>query len=77
MNRFLTLLLLIAPALVFAQTTRRITGQVLVRATGEPLVGATVFIAPEETRSVLIQALDMLASKRVSRLSKKHGNLPY
>ena len=34
-------------------------------------------IAPEETRSVLIQALDMLASKRVSRLSKKHGNLPY
>ena len=45
MNRFLTLLLLIAPALVFAQTTRRITGQVLDRATGEPLVGATVFIA--------------------------------
>lgn len=51
MNRFLTLLLLIAPALVFAQTTRRITGQVLDRATGEPLVGATVFIAPEETQA--------------------------
>ncbi len=33
-------------------------------------------IAPEETRSQLIFALDMLSSKRVSRLPKKHGNMP-
>ena len=34
-------------------------------------------ITPAETRTVLIEAIDMLASKRVSRLNKKHGNLPY
>ena len=34
-------------------------------------------ITRDETRSVLIETLDMLASKRVSTLSKKHGNLPY
>lgn len=34
-------------------------------------------LAKEETRMVLIEAVDMLASKRVSNLSKKHGNLPY
>ena len=34
-------------------------------------------ITREETRSVLIETLDMLASKRVSTLSKKHGILPY
>lgn len=33
-------------------------------------------IAPASTRDVLISALDMLAPKRVSRLPKKHGNLP-
>lgn len=33
-------------------------------------------IAPEDTRRHLIGALDMLASKRVSRLPKKHGNMP-
>lgn len=33
-------------------------------------------IAPEDTRERLIAALDMLASKRVSRMPKKHGNMP-
>ncbi|MEA5051115.1 MAG: carboxyl transferase domain-containing protein [Oscillospiraceae bacterium] len=33
-------------------------------------------LAPEQTRDALIAALDMLATKRVSRLPKKHGNLP-
>ena len=33
-------------------------------------------LAPADTRGVLISALDMLAPKRVSRLPKKHGNLP-
>ena len=34
-------------------------------------------ITRDETRSVLIETLDMLSSKRVSTLSKKHGILPY
>ncbi|MEG1558293.1 MAG: carboxyl transferase domain-containing protein [Oscillospiraceae bacterium] len=33
-------------------------------------------VAPETTREALISAVDMLASKRVSRLPKKHGNMP-
>ncbi len=33
-------------------------------------------IEPAATRDLLISSLDMLASKRVSRLPKKHGNLP-
>ncbi|MEA4911315.1 MAG: carboxyl transferase domain-containing protein [Oscillospiraceae bacterium] len=33
-------------------------------------------IAPEATRDTLIAAVDMLSTKRVSRLPKKHGNLP-
>lgn len=33
-------------------------------------------IEPADTRRHLIGALDMLASKRVSRLPKKHGNMP-
>ena len=34
-------------------------------------------ITREETRGVLVETLDMLASKRVTTLSKKHGILPY
>ena len=34
-------------------------------------------IKDSETRGVLVETLDMLASKRVSTLSKKHGILPY
>lgn len=33
-------------------------------------------ITPGETRAVLLSALDMLAEKRVSRLPKKHANIP-
>jgi len=33
-------------------------------------------IEPANTRNKLIQALDLLASKRVSRLPKKHSNIP-
>ncbi len=33
-------------------------------------------IAPESTRIQLISALDLLSAKRVSRLPKKHGNMP-
>lgn len=33
-------------------------------------------ILPNETRDALIKALDMLSSKRTSRLPKKHSNLP-
>lgn len=33
-------------------------------------------ILPEETRNTVICALDMLAGKRVSKLPKKHGNMP-
>ena len=33
-------------------------------------------IDPASTRDVVVAALDMLASKRVSRLPKKHGNIP-
>ena len=51
MKKFLTLFVLICPLLAMAQQTRQITGQVLDRADGTPLVGATVFIAPEETQA--------------------------
>ena len=51
MKRFLPLIMLILPAVVCAQQTRKITGQVLDAADGSPLVGATVFIAPEETQA--------------------------
>ncbi len=33
-------------------------------------------IDPASTRDVLITTLDMLAGKRVSKLPKKHGNMP-
>ena len=33
-------------------------------------------IEPSQTRQVLISCFDMLASKRDSRPSKKHGNIP-
>jgi propionyl-CoA carboxylase beta chain len=33
-------------------------------------------IRPEETRTKVIQALEMLASKRDSNPPKKHGNIP-
>ncbi len=33
-------------------------------------------IAPEQTRDTLVNALDMLSGKRVSKLPKKHGNMP-
>ena len=51
MKRFLTSLVLIAPLALFAQQTRTITGRVLDQADDGPLVGATVFIAPEETQA--------------------------
>ena len=51
MKRFLTLFVLIVPILASAQQTRTISGQVLDRTDGSPLVGATVFIAPEETQA--------------------------
>lgn len=34
-------------------------------------------IAPESTRTTLIGALDILAGKRVSKLPKKHNNIPF
>ena len=34
-------------------------------------------ITPETTRSAVSAALDMLAPKRVSNISRKHGNMPY
>ncbi len=51
MKKLLTLFVLICPLLALAQQTRQIAGQVLDRADGTPLVGATVFIAPEETQA--------------------------
>ena len=33
-------------------------------------------IAPADTRATVVAALDMLASKKVSRLPKKHSNIP-
>ena len=33
-------------------------------------------VSPEETRSHLISVLDMLSGKRVSKMPKKHGNMP-
>jgi acetyl-CoA carboxylase carboxyltransferase component len=34
-------------------------------------------IEPKDTRKALISALEMLAGKRVSKLPKKHGNIPF
>lgn len=51
MKKFLTLFVLVCPLFALAQQTRQITGQVLDRADGAPLIGATVFIAPEETQA--------------------------
>lgn len=51
MKKFLTLLVLVCPLFVAAQTVRQISGRVLDRADGSPLVGATVFIAPDETQA--------------------------
>lgn len=34
-------------------------------------------IAPETTREVLLSALDILSGKRVSKLPKKHNNIPF
>lgn len=34
-------------------------------------------IAPVDTRAALIAALDMLESKRISRMPKKHSNIPF
>lgn len=34
-------------------------------------------ITPQTTRSAVSAALDMLAPKRVSNISRKHGNMPY
>jgi acetyl-CoA carboxylase carboxyltransferase component len=34
-------------------------------------------IAPANTRASVAASLDMLASKRVSNISRKHGNMPY
>lgn len=51
MKKLFTLFVLICPLLALAQQTRQISGQVLDRADGAPLVGATVFIAPEETQA--------------------------
>lgn len=46
MRKLLILLTLCLPLLAAAQNTRKISGQVLEAATGEPLPGATVFIDP-------------------------------
>ncbi|WP_418990814.1 SusC/RagA family TonB-linked outer membrane protein [Alistipes sp.] len=51
MKKLLTFAVLICPLLALAQPTRQISGRVLDRADGSPLVGATVFIAPEETQA--------------------------
>lgn len=51
MKRFITLLVLACPLLAFAQQTRQITGRILDAADRSPLIGATVFIAPEETQA--------------------------
>lgn len=34
-------------------------------------------IAPEDTRKVLVSALDILSGKRVTKLPKKHSNIPF
>lgn len=34
-------------------------------------------ITPEDTRKILISSLDILAGKRVSKLPKKHNNIPF
>lgn len=34
-------------------------------------------IAPEDTRKVLVSALDILSGKRVAKLPKKHSNIPF
>lgn len=52
MRRILTILVLLCPLLVLGQAkTRELTGQILDRTDGTPLVGATVFIAPSETQA--------------------------
>jgi methylmalonyl-CoA decarboxylase subunit alpha len=35
-----------------------------------------IVIEPKETRPAIINALNMLASKREARPAKKHGNIP-
>lgn len=47
MNKLLVLVSLCLPAVLWAQETRKISGQVLEAASGHPLPGATVFIDPE------------------------------
>lgn len=47
MRKLLILFSLCLPLVAMAQNTRKITGQVLEAATGQPLPGATVFIDPE------------------------------
>lgn len=37
----------------------------------------TEVIHPEETRRRLVQALDVLKNKRIERIDKKHGNIPF
>ena len=34
-------------------------------------------IAPEDTRKTIVSALDILSGKRVSKLPKKHSNIPF
>lgn len=49
MRKFFFLMLLMCPLLLVAQNTRQIKGTILDRQSGEPIVGATIFIASSET----------------------------
>jgi len=39
--------------------------------------GVDAVIAPADTRVTLLSALDILSGKRVSKLPKKHNNIPF
>ena len=51
MKNFILLMILCLPIWGFAQDTKKISGQVLEAATGQPLPGATVFIDPDSPES--------------------------
>lgn len=53
-------------------------GKTLASATKAAELGVIdTVIAPADTRQALIDALDMLEGKRVSRMPKKHSNIPF
>ena len=51
MKNIILLIILCLPIVTFAQDTKKISGQVLEAATGQPLPGATVFIDPDSPES--------------------------